>query len=221
MNKNLLKLTFAFALLSANHAAAQGGYPITPVPFTAVKVAPQSFWGQRLEASRSVTVPLAFAKCEETGRYKNFEHAAAHLKDPSQVFRVNGVGFSFDDTDPYKTIEGASYLLQTFPDKKLRHYVDSVVDIIASAQEPDGYLYTARTQNPAEPHHWAGDRRWVKEEDLSHELYNLGHMVEAPLPTFRLPGRVASSTSPFAMPTASAARWAPGRIRPAWCPVIR
>ena len=188
MNKNLLKLTFAFALLSANHAAAQGGYPITPVPFTAVKVAPQSFWGQRLEASRSVTVPLAFAKCEETGRYKNFEHAAAHLKDPSQVFRVNGVGFSFDDTDPYKTIEGASYLLQTFPDKKLRHYVDSVVDIIASAQEPDGYLYTARTQNPAEPHHWAGDRRWVKEEDLSHELYNLGHMVESAIAHFQATG---------------------------------
>jgi hypothetical protein len=56
--------------------------------------------------------------------------------------------------------------------------VDSVIDIIATAQEPDGYLYTARTQNPADPHHWAGDRRWVKEEDLSHELYNLGHMVE-------------------------------------------
>ena len=159
-------------------AAAQKGYPITPVPFTQVKVAQQSFWGQRLEASRNVTIPLAFSKCESEGRYKNFENAAAHLKDPSKVFKVNGEGYSFDDTDPYKTIEGASYILQTYPDKKLAHYVDSVIDIIASAQEPDGYLYTARTQNPADPHHWAGDKRWVKEEDLSHELYNLGHMVE-------------------------------------------
>ncbi|MBQ2522954.1 MAG: glycoside hydrolase family 127 protein, partial [Prevotella sp.] len=62
--------------------------------------------------------------------------------------------------------------------KKLEAYVDSVIDIIASAQEPDGYLYTARTQNPDNPHHWAGKTRWSKEEDLSHELYNLGHMVE-------------------------------------------
>ena len=149
---------------------AQTGYPINPVPFTAVKVTPNTFWGQRLEASRNVTVPLAFSKCESEGRYKNFEHAAMHLKDPSKVFKVNGVGYSFDDTDPYKTIEGASYILQTYPDRKLRAYVDSVIDIIATAQEPDGYLYTARTQNPADPHHWAGDKRWVKEDVVCKEV---------------------------------------------------
>ena len=174
--------------LSLLAGIAQKGYPITPVAFTQVKVAPGTFWGQRLEASRQVTVPLAFSKCEETGRYRNFEHAAEHLKDPSKVFKVNGVGFSFDDTDPYKTIEGASYLLQTYPDKRLRAYVDSVIDIIATAQEPDGYLYTARTQNPADPHHWAGNQRWVKEEDLSHELYNLGHMVEGAIAHYQATG---------------------------------
>ena len=171
-------LSFLICYLSFSPIWAQKGYPITPVPFTSVKVTPGTFWGQRLEASRKVTIPLAFSKCESEGRYKNFENAAAHLADPSKTFKVNGVGYSFDDTDPYKTIEGASYILQTYPDKALKAYVDSVIDIIATAQEPDGYLYTARTQNPADPHHWAGPKRWVKEEDLSHELYNLGHMVE-------------------------------------------
>ena len=171
-------LSLLVSCLAVLPAPAQQGYPITPVPFTSVKVTPGTFWGQRLEASRNVTIPLAFSKCESEGRYKNFDNAYAHLQDPSKVFKVSGVGYSFDDTDPYKTIEGASYILQTYPDKKLRAYVDSVIDIIGRAQEPDGYLYTARTQNPSDPHHWAGDRRWVKEEDLSHELYNLGHMVE-------------------------------------------
>ncbi|MGI6231350.1 MAG: beta-L-arabinofuranosidase domain-containing protein [Prevotella sp.] len=153
-----------------------GGYPITPVPFTQVKVAPHSFWGQRLETSRKVTIPLAFSKCETEGRYKNFERAA----HPSASYDVGKLmPFSFDDTDPYKTIEGASYILQTYPDKKLKAYIDSVLDIIAKAQEPDGYLYTARTQNPQHPHPWAGPTRWSKEEDLSHELYNLGHLCEA------------------------------------------
>ncbi len=188
MHRLLLCLSLLFSSGLFWHIAAQTGYPITPVPFTAVKVAPATFWGQRLQASREVTVPLAFSKCESEGRYKNFEQAAEHLKDPSKVFKVNGVGFSFDDTDPYKTIEGASYLLQTYPDKQLRHYVDSVIDIIAKAQEPDGYLYTARTQNPANPHHWAGNRRWVKEEDLSHELYNLGHMVEGAIAHYQATG---------------------------------
>ena len=163
--------------IAQNKKAASPTYPITPVPFTSVKVTPNTFWGQRLEASRKTTIPLAFSKCEETGRYTNFVNATTHMKDPSKTFKVGG--YSFDDTDPYKTIEGASYILQTFPDKKLEAYIDSVLDIIGAAQEPDGYLYTARTQNPQHPHEWAGDRRWVKEEDLSHELYNLGHMVEA------------------------------------------
>ena len=191
------------------------GYPISPVPFTAVKVTPGTFWGQRLEASRKVTIPLAFSKCEETGRYTNFSNAAEHLKDPSKVFKVGGL--SFDDTDPYKTIEGASYILQTYPDKKLVQYIDSVLDVIASAQEPDGYLYTSRTQNPKEPHEWAGDKRWSQEEDLSHELYNLGHMVEG----IRPQAAVSSSTSPSAMPTVSAVRSARTRGRLVWFRGIR
>lgn len=158
------------------------GYPINPVPFTSVKVG-DGFWGQRLKASREVTVPLAFSKCEETGRYRNFE-CAAH---PSDTIHVGG--FSFDDTDVYKTIEGASYLLQTYPDERLKQYIDSVLVIVAGAQEPDGYLYTARTMNPKYPHEWAGNQRWEKVEELSHEFYNLGHMLEAAVAHYQATGQ--------------------------------
>lgn len=157
------------------------GYPIDPVPFTSVKVS-DSFWGQRLKASREVTIPLAFSKCEETERYRNFE-LAAHPSDTTKV-----TGYSFDDTDVYKTIEGASYLLQTYPDKQLAHYMDSVLDIVAAAQEPDGYLYTARTMNPKHTHEWAGSKRWEKVEELSHEFYNLGHMVEGAIAHYQATG---------------------------------
>ena len=189
--KKLVTIALAAAIILTASAAQKQkgqahGYPISPVPFTSVKVTPGTFWGQRLEASRKVTIPLAFSKCEETGRYTNFSNAAQHLKDPSKVFKVGGL--AFDDTDPYKTIEGASYILQTYPDKKLVQYIDSVLDVIASAQEPDGYLYTSRTQNPKEPHEWAGDKRWSKEEDLSHELYNLGHMVEGAIAHYQATG---------------------------------
>ena len=162
------------------------GYPISQVPFTAVKVTANTFWGDRIKAAREVTVPLAFQKCEETHRYENFNMAAYTLQHPghdglkTRQWDVSTfMGFSFDDTDVYKTIEGASYLLQTYPDRKLQNYIDSVLDIVAAAQEKDGYLYTARTINPEKPHHWSGKKRWEKEEVLSHELYNLGHMVDA------------------------------------------
>ena len=182
-----LFVAFIFPLLPVNSQLKQG-YPITPVPFTSVKVTPGTFWGQRLEASRKVTIPLAFSKCEETGRYTNFSNAAEHMKDHSKVFDIKEGTFPFDDTDPYKTIEGASYILQTYPDKALAAYIDSVLDIIASAQEPDGYLYTARTQNPQKPHGWSGMTRWSAEEQGSHELYNLGHMVESAVAHYQATG---------------------------------
>lgn len=126
---------------------------------------------------------MAFSKCEESGRYENFVKAA----HPSENYEVGG--YSFDDTDVYKTIEGASYLLQTYPDKKLVAYIDSVLAIVAAAQEPDGYLYTSRTMNPKHPHAWSGSRRWEKVEDLSHEFYNLGHMVEGAIAHYQATGK--------------------------------
>ena len=166
--------------------AAANGYPYTQVPFTSVNIAHDSFWGARLKAAREVTVPLAFSKCASEHRYKNFDMAAYTLQHPGHPGLATPewdvakfMGFSFDDTDVYKTIEGASYILQTYPDRKLMAYIDSVLTVVGAAQEPDGYLYTARTINPAHPHPWSGESRWTKEEDLSHELYNLGHMVDA------------------------------------------
>ena len=183
MRKQMALLVMAATMMPGASAQKRDGhdYPITPVEFTKVKVT-DSFWGQRLKASREVTIPLAFSKCEETGRYTNFEKAAR----PSEDYVVSG--YSFDDTDVYKTIEGASYSLQTFSDKRLVQYIDSVLDIVARAQEPDGYLYTSRTMNPRRPHEWAGDKRWSKEEDLSHELYNLGHMVEGAVAHYQATG---------------------------------
>ncbi len=166
----------------AKKTVGHTGYPITQVPFTSVKITSGSFWGKRIKAAHDVTIPLAFSKCESEGRYDLFVKAA----HPDKNYKVGG--FSFDDTDVYKTIEGASYLLQTMPDKRMEAYIDSVLDIVAAAQELDGYLYTSRTMNPWHPHPWSGSKRWEKEEVLSHELYNLGHMVDAAVAHYQATG---------------------------------
>lgn len=95
---NLLLLAVAMTAVCAASSRPAHGYPIDPVPFTSVRVT-DGFWWQRLKASREVTIPLAFSKCEESGRYRNFVNAA----NPSDTIAVGG--FSFDDTDVYKTIE--------------------------------------------------------------------------------------------------------------------
>ncbi len=168
MKKNIFFLSLFF---SAAAIAQQKDYAIKEVNFTQVKLS-DKFWLPRIEINRTVTIPASFERCENTGRVKNFVMAAQ--KQGKFCTR-----YPFDDTDIYKTIEGASFSLAVHPDKKLEAYVDSLIVIIKAAQEPDGYLYTARTIDPVNVGSWVGKERWEKERELSHELYNAGHMYEA------------------------------------------
>ncbi len=150
---------------------------IKPVPFTAVHL-DDAFWAPRIETNRAVTIPYAFGKCEETGRVENFVRAAKRLR--GETLEDDQVrGYSFDDTDIYKILEGASFGLSVEADPKMEQYLDALIEKVAAAQEPDGYLFTARTINPEQPHGWAGQQRWEKVTKLSHELYNMGHFYEA------------------------------------------
>lgn len=178
-----MKKLFLFFILmpAAVVVAQQKDYPIQSVPFTSVRLN-DSFWLPRIKTNHTVTIPASFERCENTGRVKNFEMAAARSGKFCTVY-------PFDDTDIYKTIEGASFSLSLYPDKKLELYIDTLIAKVKAAQEPDGYLYTARTINPAEPHHWAGNERWEKERELSHELYNSGHLYEAAAAHYQATGK--------------------------------
>ncbi|RPH89186.1 MAG: glycoside hydrolase family 127 protein, partial [Calditrichaeota bacterium] len=148
-------------------------YPISPVTFTQVKLTDQ-FWGPRIETNRLVTIPSAFRKCEETGRVANFDIAAGQQQGEFQS------QFPFDDSDVYKIIEGASYSLSTHYDAELDHYVDTLIEKIAAAQEDDGYIMTWRTINPQKPPtSWSGTAERWSDIGGGHELYNAGHMYEA------------------------------------------
>ncbi|WP_223649661.1 glycoside hydrolase family 127 protein [Hymenobacter psoromatis] len=175
-------LLLALSLSATLPAAAQKlDYPIQAVPFTQVKLT-DSFWLPRLKTNTDVTIPASFARCESTNRVKNFELAAAHQGEFATKF-------PFDDTDIYKTIEGASYSLSVYPDAKLSAYLDELIAKVGAAQEPDGYLYTARTIDPAHPHPWSGPTRWSQERDASHELYDAGHLYEAAVAHYEATGK--------------------------------
>jgi uncharacterized protein len=150
---------------------AKGDYPYHGVNFTQVNLQ-DNFWLPRMEINRKASIPHNFSKCVESGRIKNFTQAAAHEGKFCTIY-------PFDDTDIYKTLEGAAYSLHIYPDPVLDKLCDSMIAIVAKAQEPDGYLYTARSMDSLSGHSWMGKKRWEKEEELSHELYNSGHLFEA------------------------------------------
>ena len=103
------QLSFLCVAMSVTTFAQQRDYPYTAVPFTQIQLSDQ-FWLPRIKVNHTVTIPASFERCESTGRVRNFEMAAAQ----SGKFCTT---FPFDDTDIYKTIEGASFSLSLFPDK--------------------------------------------------------------------------------------------------------
>ncbi len=178
---SLLVLTLALTGCRGQSAApAALDYPIRPVPFTQVKLT-DVFWAPRLETNRTVSVPYALRMNEETGRVDNFRKAARLMTGPHK-------GRRFNDSDVYKSMEAAAYTLRLHPDPALEKTLDDLIAIIAKAQEPDGYLFTARTNDPAHPAPGSGPERWSNLR-VSHELYNVGHMYEAAVAHYQATGK--------------------------------
>lgn len=149
-------------------------YSISAVNLKNVELT-DSFWLPKIKIIQNTTIPYAFDKCQKEGRMESFLIAGGKLKG-----KVRGK-MPFDDSDLYKIIEGASYSLIILPNKELDAYLDSVIDIIKTGQESDGYLTTWFTIDPNNPpSNWVQKtgKRWTGESG-SHELYNSGHLFEA------------------------------------------
>jgi DUF1680 family protein len=140
-----------------------------------------NFWRPRMEVNRTVSIPHIFKQNETTPRISNFLKAARQLPGPYEGQRYN-------DTDVYKALEAASYSLATTPDPALSTQVDDVIAIVAAAQAPDGYLYNPRQVDPSKPAQGAGAERWTW-EFVSHETYDMGHMIEAAVAHFQATGK--------------------------------
>jgi len=184
-------LSLALSLFGAVFALASD-YPVQPVPFTDVQFT-SGLLHDRQATNVSITVPFALDQCETSGRLKNFDLAAEVLSRRAAGethFQIRPpTQYPFDDTDVYKAVEGASYCLSVQPDPALAARVEQFIQHVAAAQEPDGYLYTFRTMHPDNPgHEWIGQQRWEKDPQLSHELYNLGHLYEAGYAHFQATG---------------------------------
>lgn len=181
MKSKLLLSGCAIAILCSCNASYKPSKDlIKEVPFTQVHFC-DSFWVPRIETNRTVSIPSAFKQCEINGRFDNFAIAGGLMKGEQKG------DFSFDDTDPYKIIEGASYSLAVKYNKQLDAYLDSVIHLIAAAQEPDGYLCTCVTNKCTRLSGWWGTHRWEKIN--SHELYNCGHLYEAAVAHYKATGK--------------------------------
>ncbi|MBN1346352.1 MAG: glycoside hydrolase family 127 protein [Phycisphaerae bacterium] len=166
-------LTAALGLLLTASPETGTKGKLLPVKFSDVTIL-DGFWAGRQEVNRRASIPHNLDTCESTNRIRNFAQAAGIDKTPFK-------GHIFHDSDVYKVLEGAAYSLSTHPDKELEARVDKVIDLIARAQQPDGYVNTWFTVKQP-------DQRW-KDLRVKHELYCAGHMFEAAVAHYHATGK--------------------------------
>ena len=183
-----MRRLFIIVCFMVSCACISAAEDIKPVSFTKVHVNDR-FWRQRLDVLRKRTIRYAFQKCTDAGQIENFRLAGKILSGEVRKGDVSyQSGTTYDDAEVYKVIEGASYLLNVERDEELEKYVDGVIDVICSAQEPDGYLFTNWTiGNPL--HEWMGGEKWKNDWNLSHETFDMGELIEAGVAYYQATGK--------------------------------
>jgi len=155
--------------------------PVVPTTTAAVRLRPigllgtrieGGFWADRRRLNREVTIPLGAAQLEAAGNLANFRVAAI---DGGGRYATGlddaGAAFPFLDSDVYKWLEAVGWELAARPDPALSALADPIIDLVAAAQREDGYLDTYF--QVAHPGREFTDLRW------GHELYTIGHLVQA------------------------------------------
>src|SRR5579871_2113093 len=161
------------ALTAGSPAADPPPGNLTAVPFQDVRIS-DGFWSRRLRTNRTVTVEANLHQCDITGRIKNLAVAGKLETGRFQGQRYN-------DSDLFKVLEGVAYTLAGQRDPGLEKRADAIIDIIAAAQQPDGYLNSYYTLvKPQE--------RW-KDIRHGHELYSAGHLIEAAVAYYQATGK--------------------------------
>ena len=152
-----------------------------PIAFTSVELTDR-LWAPRQQVVRERTVPFLYGQMVKIGAIE----ALDVTRPPGPLafpYRRNNTSTSvmYWDSDIAKWIETASYTLASHRDPKLDALIDEVVAKIAEAQEPDGYFNSFfQRREPARK--WSNLRDW-------HELYCLGHMIEAAVAHHRATGK--------------------------------
>lgn len=167
--------------MCASCALAQDhGYPYQKVPLKDVSVN-DGFWSPRLKTHTQSTIPAAIVQVRDsTSRIANFEIAAGAKKG-----KYNGL--VWDDSDVYKVMEGIAYSLINHPDPELEKLMDYWIDIMAKAQQPDGYLITFYILSKEDDGLGKNLGRW---SDIGrHEMYCGGHMIEAAVAYYKATGK--------------------------------
>ena len=146
----------------------------------------KGFIGRYQELIRNVVIPYQYEVLNDRIDGIEKSHAITNFINAHKALIGENdhdgfYGMVFQDSDVAKWIEAAAYSLGICPDSELERMVDEVIDIVADAQDEDGYLDTYFTIKDKE-------KRFTNLFE-AHELYCNGHMIEAAVAYFEATGK--------------------------------
>ena len=144
------------------------------VPVNAVTIE-NGFWAQRREVNVSKSIPSMGKLLEANGRMDNFRRLVGKSTAAQR-------GPVYSDSDVYKWMEAAGFVLQSGERPELRTSVDKIAKDVIAAQEPNGYLNTYFVREHA------AERMEPKTQEWGHELYNMGHFLQGATAYYRATG---------------------------------
>lgn len=176
-----------FGIPNESSAKEKSLESLQQVQFNEVEIH-DNFWLPRLKIQKQVLVPFALKKSEYS--VENLRNVGAYLRGENVTKPFKGRHYS--SSDLFKVMEGVAYLLMLEKDAELERKMDEIIDVIAQAQAPDGYLYEhhmlpVHLRDPYN-NRSTGDKPYSK-VSASHELYNMGHMYEAAIAYYRATGK--------------------------------
>lgn len=143
------------------------------VPVSAVTVT--GFWAKRRQTNVQSSIPSMYDELLQHGRLNNFLRLEGKSKAPQ-------TGPVYSDSDLYKWMEAAAFVLQSGPEPEISRRVNNLIGPIIGVQEPGGYLNT----------YYVGDRKSLRmqqqTQEVGHELYCMGHFLQAAIAYYRATG---------------------------------
>ena len=154
------------------------------IPVTSYKAS--GFTEKYQNIVRSTVIPYQYSVLWDKADGAEKSHVAANFINAAKALRGEdpGDGFYgmvFQDSDAYKWLEAAAYAVADKPDENLERQADELIDLIADAQDKDGYLNTFFTIKDTE-------KRWTNLLE-GHELYCSGHLIEAACTYYEATGK--------------------------------
>ncbi len=134
----------------------------TPVSLSNIKVK-DGFWKKRIDLNKNVTIYSVRDRFRETGRFEAFKF---NWKKDSDLPQPH----IFWDSDVAKWMESVAYILLDENIPELRRDVEELISLMEKNQQKDGYFNIAHTVVIPELRFRIRD---------NHELYCLGHFIEA------------------------------------------